>query len=240
MVAATSKKIAVRKTEYADAPRINEIVAKCYPGIPPYPVDALRAHINHFPEGQMVVEFEGVIVGFCTTFIISEADAMEPHTWKEITGSGFASRHDPEGDFLYGMEVCVDPEFRGQKIGERLYNERRKLSQKLKLKGIFFGARISGFVKKKKIYPTPELYLRAVKARIIKDPTISFQMKNGFEPTHILENYLPSDVESQGYAVLMRWDNPLIDPQGNRHYIEDSRDKVRICTINFEQRRISS
>ena len=240
MVAATSKKIAVRKTEYADAPRIDEIVAKCYPGIPPYPVDALKAHINHFPEGQMVVEFEGVIVGFCTTFIISEADAMEPHTWKEITGSGFASRHDPEGDFLYGMEVCVDPEFRGQKIGERLYNERRKLSQKLKLKGIFFGARISGFVKKKKIYPTPELYLRAVKARIIKDPTISFQMKNGFEPTHILENYLPSDVESQGYAVLMRWDNPLIDPQGNRHYIEDSRDKVRICTINFEQRRISS
>ncbi len=240
MAGSTKKKVNVRKTRFSDAPFINEVVSKCYPGVPPYPLDALRAHINHFPEGQIVVEYEGKIVGFCITFIISEAEAMRPHTWKEITGSSFASRHDPLGDFLYGMDICVDPDYRGKKIGERIYNERRRLCENFGLKGILFGARIPGFAKKKKTYPTPELYLEAVKSKTIKDPTVSFQMNNGFQPVSILKDYLPSDQDSQGYAVLMRWENPLIDPQGNQPYIEDQKDNVRICTINFEQRKISS
>ncbi len=240
MTNANNSKIIVRNTRITDADAINQIVSACYPGSPPYPRDALRAQLNHFPEGQLVVEYEGRIVGFCISFIISEAEAFRQHSWKEITGTGMASRHDPLGDYLYGMDVCVDPEFRGKKIGERLYNERRKLCQKLGLKGIVFGARIPGFGKKKKIYPTPEEYLEAVKAKIIRDQTISFQMRNGFKPIKILHSYLPTDLESQGYAVLMRWHNPLIDRKENRRYIEDEHDNVKICTINFQQRKIGS
>jgi len=240
MVVATKKKINVRKTKYSDAAAINSIIHKSYPGLPAYPEDSLHAQINHFPDGQMVVEFDGKIIGFCATFIISEEEATKSHTWKEITGGGLASRHDPLGDFLYGMDICVDPEFRGKKIGERLYNERVKLCQKFRLKGILFGARIPGYAKRKKIYPTPELYLEAIKAKKIKDPTISFQMNNGFEPIAIFHHYLPSDADSLGNAVLMKWENPLVDKQSTRVYMEDQKDNVRICTINFEQRRISS
>ncbi|MFA5584160.1 MAG: GNAT family N-acetyltransferase, partial [Bacteriovoracaceae bacterium] len=240
-MATTSKRhITIRRTTFQDADAINEIVRKCYPGTAPYPYDALRAQINHFPEGQLVVEYDKVVIGFCITFIITEAEAMKPHTWKEISGSSFASRHDPMGDFLYGMDICVDPAFRGKKIGERLYNERRKLCQALKLKGILFGARIPGFRKRRKIYPTPEAYLEAVTSKKIKDPTVSFQIRNGFEPIMILKDYLPSDADSLGYAILMRWENPLIDPKANLSYAEDAKDNVRICTINFEQRKISS
>lgn len=242
MVANHKKKVIVRRSTYDDVDRINEIVQACYPGVLPYPTDALRAQITHFPEGQFVVEYEGKLAGFCSTFIIGEKEAMKPHTWKEITGSGFASRHNPLGDFLYGMDVCVDPQFRGKKIGERLYNKRRQLCQELGLKGILFGARIPGFAKKKKAYPTPEEYVEAVKGKIIRDPTISFQMNYDFNPVSILPDYLPSDKDSFGYAVLMRWDNPLMDSQGNKSvfYREDQKDNVRICTINFEQRRIKS
>lgn len=240
MVSNTKRKIIVRRTTIQDAEGVNNIVNKCYPGVPPYPLDALRAQINHFAEGQFVVEYDGIIIGFSISFIISEAEAMKPHTWKEITGASFASRHDPLGDFLYGMDICVDPQFRGKKIGERLYNERRKLAQSLRLKGILFGARIPGFQKKRKTYPTPELYLEAVKSKQIRDATISFQINNGFKPIFVLKDYLPTDHESLGYAILMRWDNPLIDQQNNQRYIEDHKDNVRICTICFEQRRLSS
>lgn len=240
MVGGTKRKILIRRTTFQDAAAINQVVSNCYPGVAPYPADALRAQINHFPEGQLVVEYEKVIIGFCISFIISEAEAMKPHTWKEITGSAFASRHDPLGDFLYGMDICVDPAFRGKKIGERLYNERRKLCQTLRLKGIIFGARIPGYLKKKRIYSGPEDYLDAVKSKKIKDPTISFQIKNGFKPIYVLKDYLPSDSDSMGYAILMRWDNPLIDPEANLRYVEDHKDNVRICTINFQQRRLSS
>jgi predicted amidohydrolase/ribosomal protein S18 acetylase RimI-like enzyme len=235
-------KIVVRKTTIKDAPAINEIIAKTYPGVAPYSLDALRAHLNHFSDGQFVVEFNEQVVGYCMTFIISEKAAITPHTWKEITGSGFASRHDPLGEYLYGMDVCVSPEFRGKKIGERLYNERRKLCQALGLKGIIFGARIPGFGKKKKMFSAPEEYLEAVKSKRIKDPTISFQMRNGFQPVNVLPNYLPSDTESLGYAVLMRWFNPLIEKEGNEtiKYQEDAKDNVRVAAINFEQRKVES
>lgn len=235
-------KILVRRTTFKDADAINQVVARCYPGIPPYPQDALKAQINHFPQGQMVIEYEGQVVGFCSTMIITESIAMRPHTWKEITGSGFASRHDPLGDYLYGIDICVDPTFRGKSIGSRLYNERRKLCQDLGLKGILFGARIPGYSRRKKQYPTPELYLEAIKSRKIKDPTVTFQMRNEFEPVMVMSNYLPSDAESHGYAVLMRWHNPLIEKSGSKEirFHEDHKDNVRVCTINFEQRRISS
>ena len=82
---------------------------------------------SQFPDGQFVAEYEGRIVGYCATFRIDEAVALAPHSWNEITGGGYASRHDPNGDWLYGMEVCVDPDFRGLRIGQRLYDARKQL-----------------------------------------------------------------------------------------------------------------
>jgi predicted amidohydrolase/ribosomal protein S18 acetylase RimI-like enzyme len=238
----SKRKIFLRKTNPKDFESIIEIVKKTYPDMSAYSKRALAAHLTHFPEGQFVVEYDDKVVGFCITFIISEELAMQPHTWSEITGSSFASRHDPLGDILYGMEICVDPAFRGAKIGQRLYNERKKLCKDLGLKGIIFGARIPGFKEVQKTYSTPEKYLEAIKSKKVKDPTISFQIRNGFEPLQILENYLNSDHESLGYAVLMRWNNPLIDKHGSKSisYQEDHKDRVRICTINFQQRRLNS
>ena len=80
-------KIIVRNTRLSDVTAINEIVAACYPGMPAYPPDALRAQLDHFPTGQIVIEFDDKVVGFCMSFTISEKEAFKPHTWKEITGS---------------------------------------------------------------------------------------------------------------------------------------------------------
>jgi predicted amidohydrolase/ribosomal protein S18 acetylase RimI-like enzyme len=235
-------KLVIRRTTIKDTEGINKILKKTYSYDSPYTFDNIRAQLNHFPEGQVVVEYDGQVVGFCMSFIINEKEVLGAHTWEEITGMGFASRHDPLGNCLYGMDICVDPDYRGMKIGERLYNERQKICQQHELKAIVFGARIPGYRKKKKHYPNPLDYLKAVESKRVKDPTIHFQMKNGFVPIGVMPNYLPGDLESEGYAVLMRWDNPLIDNEGNRivTYSIDEKDNVRVCAINFEQRKLSS
>src|SRR5690606_30511011 len=91
-------------------------------------------------------------------------------------------------------------------------------------------------------YPTAKAYLEDVIARKIKDPTISFQINNGFEPVMILEDYLPNDMESLGLAVLMKWENPNVDKYEDRlaPYRIDESENVRICTINYEQRALKS
>ena len=34
-----------------------------------------------------------------------------------------STTHDIDGDYLYGYEICVDPEARGLRIGQRLYRD---------------------------------------------------------------------------------------------------------------------
>jgi len=122
----------------------------------------LRGQINRFPEGQFVAEYNGNIVGYCATFIIEGRLAKKPHSWDEITGGGYASRHDPDGDYIYGMEMCVDTKRRGLRIAQRFYNERKKLCTEYGLKGIIFGGRIPLLSKRIKKYGTVEKYIEAV------------------------------------------------------------------------------
>jgi predicted amidohydrolase/GNAT superfamily N-acetyltransferase len=232
----------IRKTSVGDLKKINDILLKTYPEMVGYSEASLTSQIKIFPEGQFIIENADGIVGFCITLIVNKSDVMKQHTWKEITDNGRLLRHDPNGEYLYGVDICVDPDFRGSRIGSRLYDERKKLCQNLGLLGIVFGARMPGFSKKIKQYPTAEKYLEAVNSKKIKDQTLSFQIKNGFEPLFVLKNYLEMDLESFGYAVMMKWRNPLVEKIENVRikYFEDEKDNVKICTINFEQRRIDS
>jgi len=49
--------INVRLTSIKDVIEINNIIIKTYPGVIGYSPDTIKAQLNHFPEGQFVVEF---------------------------------------------------------------------------------------------------------------------------------------------------------------------------------------
>ena len=234
-------KLVVRQSGFKDIAALEALSAKVYG---PLGVTAgmLRGQISNFPEGQFLVEYEGKIIGYCSTFIIGGDICLRPHTWKEVTGIGFASRHDPEGDYLYGMEVCVDPEYRGLRIGTRLYERRKKLCQELKLKGIVFGGRMPGYQKRKDKLNGPEEYLRLVQTRKLRDQVIQFHLSNDFEPLGILNDYLPSDHESQGYGVHMIWRNPLTAETITKEKKKRGRlpQSVRVATVQFQMRKVNS
>jgi len=239
-------KLIVRQATPKDISSIRELVSLTYPvEMENYPPAALRGHMNHYPQGQFVVEFEKHIVGYCATFKINGDIALKAHTWDEITGDGFASRHDPNGDYLYGMEVCVHPDYRGLRIGNRLYTARKRLCQSEGLKGIVFGGRLPGYRRHHKKYPNVEDYLKAVKEKEVRDPVISFQLRNQFEPIGILKNYLPNDKASMGYAALLLWINNDIASKAEpaqKGVITSSRnvDRVRLSAVQYMQRRVHS
>lgn len=208
-----------------------------------YTIEMLRGQHAHFPVGQFVAEYDGAIVGHCATFCIDEDTLMSPHSWREITGGGYGSRHDPLGSWLYGMEVCVDPEYRGLRIGRRLYDARKKLCQSLDLKGIAFVGRLPGLKRKLREYGSVEAYVEAVEAERARDATLSFQLRNGFEIHGVIADYLPSDAESMGYGVRLLWRNPrrAQNPVVRQHQKEGRLpDSVRVATVQYQQRRIAS
>jgi len=231
----------VRNAELKDIPEINALVQRVYPTMPPYTAGMLRGQITRFPDGQFVVEYEGKIVGYAATFRISEGIAMAPHTWSQITGGGYASRHDPNGRWLYGMEVCVDPGYRRLRIGQRLYEARRAYVEANELKGIVFGGRIPGYARRRKQYPDAQEYLQAVVDGTMRDPVANFHIRSGFEPIGVLKNYLASDKQSAGYASHMVWRNPYVNQDaGAENKVAAPKEWVRVATVQFQQRAIGS
>ncbi|MCF7863873.1 MAG: bifunctional GNAT family N-acetyltransferase/carbon-nitrogen hydrolase family protein [Kiritimatiellales bacterium] len=240
------KQLNVRNATAADAVAIAELSSRVYAstGMEGYHPGAVLGQINNFPDGQFVVTVGDQIVGYCATFIVLEEQAMKPHTWLEITGDGYASRHNPDGDWLYGMEVCVDSDYRGYRLGQRLYNERKKLCESWELKGIVFGGRLPSLSKRLAKYGTVENYIAQVKAKKARDPVLSFQLHNGFEIRGVIPNYLPTDHQSLGQAILLVWRNPKVaqEQEGGRKKAYGGRqpDTVRIGTVQYMQRRVAS
>lgn len=232
----------IRNAGPADARAVVDLSARVYGAEHAYPPEMVRGQVTNFADGQFVAEYEGTVVGYCATFIVDGDLALAGHTWAEITGHGFASRHDPDGDWLYGMEVFIDPEYRNLRIGQRLYNERKKLCQYLRLRGIIFGGRLPGLRRRRRV-GSPEEYVDLVRAKTIRDPVLSFQLRNGFEVHGILRDYLPDDTESMGHAAHLIWRNPqVMQDEGDEPETEGQRlpDTTRVASVQYELRRVTS
>jgi predicted amidohydrolase/GNAT superfamily N-acetyltransferase len=234
-------RLEVRQAELGDAPAIVDLVHRSYVELPGYSESDVRAQINNFPEGCFVAELDGQIVGYCASIRVPEKLALSAHSWREITGGGLGSRHDPKGDWLYGYEMCVDPKVRGRRLGRRLYEARRELCEDLSLKGIAFGGRMPNLAKSKRRVEDAKDYLEKVEAGRIHDPVIRFQLANGFRPIAVLDDYLPSDDRSLGKAALMVWRNPFVETGDVKTTaLALGVESVRIACCQFQARAVKS
>ncbi|MDD2255996.1 MAG: bifunctional GNAT family N-acetyltransferase/carbon-nitrogen hydrolase family protein [Bacteroidales bacterium] len=194
--------------ELADYPEFKEAMISSYSGMPEsyWKEEKIAKLLTLFPEGQIVVKVNGHIAGAALSIIVDGKMAEKKHTYKEITGDYSFSTHSAKGDFLYGIDVFIHPEFRGLRLGRRLYDYRKDLCERLNLKGILFGGRIPNYHEYADKM-TPKEYLQKVREKEIHDPVLNFQLSNDFHPIRILRNYLLGDTASGEYAALLRWDN---------------------------------
>lgn len=166
----------------------------------------LASLINRFPEGQVVIKVNNQIAGCALSIILDYIKFDEHHTYKEITGDYSFSTHTKDGDVLYGIDVFIKPEFRGLRLGRRLYDYRKELCEQLNLKGVAFGGRIPNFHKYAD-QMSPKEYIDKVRRKEIHDPVLNFQISNDFHPAKVLKGYLEGDKASNEFAVLLEWDN---------------------------------
>lgn len=171
-----------------------------------WPPFFLQSHIKIFPEGQLLAEYNGRIVGSSSSLIVSLSPDYAEHTWDEMTGQGLFINHNPSGDTLYGADISIHPKFRNKGIATMLYNIRKEMAIRMNLKRIVAGGRLYNYY----IYAgemSPQEYAQKVVKRELKDPVLSFQLKNGFKFIKVLSNYL-YDKRSLNYASFIEWLNP--------------------------------
>jgi predicted amidohydrolase/GNAT superfamily N-acetyltransferase len=190
-----------------------------------------------FPEGQIAITVNDIVVGCALSIVVDYDGFGDAHSFKEITGNYTFSTHNPKGNTLYGIEVFIRSDYRGKRLGRRLYDARKELCENLNLKAIVFGGRIPGYHEYMN-QMTPKEYIQKVKGREIIDQTLTFQIANDFHVKKVLKNYMPGDEESGDYAVLMQWDN--IYYQESRKMIGAKKQYVRLGLVQWQMRIFSS
>jgi GNAT superfamily N-acetyltransferase len=194
------------KPEDFDA--VIDLTRAIYPDSPPWSHAQLASHIEMFPEGQLVADLDGQVVGMAASLIVLWDDYSIDTNWRDFTDHGMFTNHDPwRGRTLYGAEVMVHPDHQGKGIGKHLYAARRAIVKRRQLLRVRAGARLSGYHRFADKM-APEEYTRRVIKGELSDDTLSFQIKQGFHVIGVARDYLRHDPESLGNAAVIEWLNP--------------------------------
>jgi predicted amidohydrolase/GNAT superfamily N-acetyltransferase len=195
--------------------------------------EQIESLLSKFPSGQVVIRVNDKVAGCALSIVVNEDLLEGEHTYRDITSDYTFNNHSDNGDFLYGIDVFIKPEFRGLRLGRRLYDYRKELCEKLNLKGIVFGGRIPNY-HKYMADMSPKEYLEKVKLKEIYDPVLNFQLANDFHPARIMRNYLEGDAQSSDFAVLMEWVNIYYEKPSKR--ASSKKSIVRLGLIQWQMR----
>ena len=181
----------------------------CYPTLAEYELmteEHFASHLRLFPEGQHVALDGDRVVGQSSTFQISGEVVFAPHRFHDMMAAGFVTNHDPHGEWLYGADMSVHPDYRGRGLAGKLYAARKELIRRLNLRGMVAGGMLPGYNRHKDAM-TVEEYVDRVSRGELSDPTLTPQLRSGFVVRGVLRDYI-DDAAITPHASLIVWENP--------------------------------
>lgn len=193
--------------------------------------------IDSFPDGQVAIEDDGRLVGIALTVRVDYDEFTNPHRYDDLIGKREVILDAPEGDAMYGLDVLIHPEYRGYRLGRRLYDARKELCRSLNLRAILAGGRIPQYHQHAEEL-SPTQYIDRVARKEIHDPILSFQLANDFQVKRLLRDYLPEDEKSQGFATLLEWNNFLYEPA--ELVLDNRKTQVRVGAVQWQMREFDS
>lgn len=204
--------VTIRNYGRGDFAKLIALQKECFP--PPFPselwwnAEQLTEHTSRFPEGALCAVIEETIVGSMTALRRTIRDS-EPQDWASVTDTGYIRNHEPDGDTLYVVDLCVDPRYRKLGLGKWLMQSMYETVVYLGCKRLLGGGRMPGYRSVSDRY-SPEQYIEQAVLGRLRDPVISFMLDCGRLPAGIVTHYL-EDEPSAHYGALMEWKNPFIE-----------------------------
>ena len=182
--------VIVRRSEVEFADQLEALQRRVFPRIAPSEIITARhyrRHLEVFPEGQFIgVDGNRVIA---STSSMRCSLRTDQHTFLEMSDNLWIGTHDPAGPWLYGLDLMIDPEYRGRGIARLLYRARQALVAELGLAGQYTVGMLNGYEAHQSRMSLDQYY-EAVVAGRLDDPTIGLQLRIGFEARGLVRDYL--------------------------------------------------
>jgi GNAT superfamily N-acetyltransferase len=204
-------RFAVVQSEPWMAPQLEAIQKASFPSLAKEELitaEQYVAHMKVFPQGQhAVIERETRQVVASSTDFQTFIDLNHyQHRYIEMVGGNWLTGHDPAGDWLYGADIGVHPDFRGAGLSTLLYTVRQNLVGALGLRGHVAGAMPKGYAAHQRSMPIEQYVSRVVRGEMF-DPVLSIQLRRGYHVWGIIPDYL-DDPSCGDYGVFVVWRNP--------------------------------
>ncbi|UBV44654.1 GNAT family N-acetyltransferase (plasmid) [Deinococcus taeanensis] len=198
-----------------DAPALEAVQRACFPSLSEDEIATARhflSHQAHFPEGQLAVldTATAQVVASSSDFRLRVNFAHYAHAYMKETGDNLFTTHDPDGDWLYGADIGVHPDARGQGLATLLYGARHDLIRRLNLKGHVAGAMPKGYCAVADHLPIEQYVLDVIRGER-RDPVLSVQLGRGYGVWGIIPDYLDDD-SCRNHGVFIVWRNPAHRP----------------------------
>jgi predicted amidohydrolase/ribosomal protein S18 acetylase RimI-like enzyme len=234
---AARQTVAVRPLRPADYEQVTALQAACFPGMETWTRDQFRSQLTVFPEGQIGVEYGGRLVASSSSLILDFELYKEWRSYDEIADNGYIRNHKPDGKTLYGIEIMVDPKYRGLKLARRLYDARKRLAREKNLmRVVVVGGRIPGYAAHAASM-SPREYIDKVLSKDLFDPILTTQLSNGFVIKRLIPGYLGADADFRGYAAFLEWANLDFVPDARQRFVPVA--PVRVCAVQYQMRTVA-
>ena len=170
--------------------------------------DHYLAHLEIFPEGQhAVLERDTRRVVAASTDFRTDVDFEHyQHRYIEIVDGNWLGNHQADGEWLYGADIGVMPEYRGFGLSSLLYRARHELIRRLGLKGHVAGAMPKGYGAVQHELSL-DAYLEEVWRGERSDTILNVMRKRGYAMHGVMSDYV-DDPSCANYGVFMVWRNP--------------------------------
>lgn len=235
---ASDHKLILRTLKSSDYDDVKQIMDRVYGAMGgAWERDQFNAMVSRFPQGQICIEDRGKVVAAALSLIIDYDEFRDQHSYADVVADGYLKNHDPDGNYIYGIDLFVHPDYQGLRLGRRLYDARKQLCEELNLKGMLVGGRIPNY----RNYAdelTPQAYIQRVRNREIVDPVLTFQLSNDFHVKKVLKNYNPQDRSSETHGVLLEWNNIYFEPP--KKLFERKKKVVRLAVVQWQMRNFES
>ena len=110
------KSLTIRHVDPDDLTACHTIEARCFPPAEAAWTSSLRNRIENYPEGFLVAELDGRVVGQVNSGS-TDKDDITDEEFKQLIG------HDPDGHNIVIFSLSVHPDFQKRGIADRLMAE---------------------------------------------------------------------------------------------------------------------